>query len=220
MSKRTPALIFDFGNVVAHFDYTKACVHLGRLLGISGEAFLERVRSLGLSPLAQQYESGKLSAEAFSQAVCALVGLELSHDQFASAWSDIFWLNEPIAPLVSFLKERGYTLVLGSNTNDLHAAQFRRQFAETLAHFDHLVLSYEIGHIKPSPAFYLACVEAAGAPPEACVFIDDLVENVEGARAAGLSGLVFRDVPTLLDDLAALGVEVPQVGRWQATSRS
>ncbi len=102
--------------------------------------------------------------------------------------------------------------MLGSNTNGLHAAQFRRQFAETLGHFDALVLSYEIGHIKPLAAFYLACAEAAGAPPAECVFIDDLPENVVGARAAGLVGLVFRDVPTLVADLAAMGVEVPPAG--------
>ena len=78
---------------------------------------------------------------------------------------------------------------------------------ETLVHFDHLVLSYEIGHIKPSASFYLACAEAVGVPPESCIFIDDLVENVEGAREAGLIGLHFRDMSTLLDDLAALGVE-------------
>ena len=219
MSKRTPALIFDFGNVVAHFDYTKACVHLGRLLGISGEAFLERVRSLGLSPLAQQYESGKLSAEAFSQAVCALVGLELAHDQFASAWSDIFWLNEPIAPLVSFLKERGYTLVLGSNTNDLHAAQFRRSSPRpwpTSTTWSSRTRSATSSPLRPStwPAS-----RPPGPPPRRASSSTTWSRTSRAPGAAGLSGLVFRDVPTLLDDLAALGVEVPQVGRWQATSR-
>src|SRR5205823_3917086 len=131
------------------------------------------------------------------------------HDEFAAAWSDIFWLNEPVARLVASLKGRGYTLVLGSNTNDLHATHFRRLFAETLAHFDRVVLSYEVGHIKPSSAFYLACAEAAGAPPEDCVFIDDLPENVEGARAAGLTGVLYRDHDTLLADLRQLGMEVP-----------
>jgi putative hydrolase of the HAD superfamily len=206
--KRTPALIFDFGNVVAHFDYRKACEALGRPLGMSGEAFLERVRGLGFSPLVQRYESGKITAEAFSREVCALVGLEIAHGDFAAVWADIFWPNEPIARVVADLKRRGYTLVLGSNTNDLHAARFRRQFAETLAHFDRLVLSYEVGHIKPHAAFYHACAEAAGALPEDCVFIDDLPENVAGARAAGLEGVVYRDVPSLLDALRELGVEV------------
>jgi FMN phosphatase YigB (HAD superfamily) len=208
VSKRTPALIFDFGNVVAHFDYRKACDTLGGPLGMSGEAFLERARTIGLSPLVEQYESGKIPAEVFSRGVCALVGLEIAHGEFAAAWADIFWLNEPIVPVIAGLKRRGYTLVLGSNTNDLHAAQFRRQFAEVLTHFDRLVLSYEVGHIKPHASFYRACAEAAGAPPSECVFIDDLPENVEGARAAGLRGIVFRDVPGLLDALGGMGVEV------------
>src|SRR4051812_36900845 len=73
--KRTPALIFDFGNVVAHFDYRKACETLGRPHGLSGEAFLERARRLGFSPLIHQYESGAISSKAFSRGVCALVGL-------------------------------------------------------------------------------------------------------------------------------------------------
>ncbi len=107
---RRPALIFDFGNVVAFFDYRKACEHLGRRLGITGEAFLERVRGLGFSSLVQEYERGRLTAEQFSTAVGALVGLDLTHDEFAAAWSDIFWLNEPVARLVERLKGLGYTL--------------------------------------------------------------------------------------------------------------
>ncbi len=205
---RSPALIFDFGNVVAHFDYRRACDHYGRRLGITGEAFLERVRREGFSELVREYESGLITSEAFSRGVCALASLEIPHAEFAAAWSDIFWLNEPVAELVATLKGRGYTLVLGSNTNDLHAGQFRRQFAETLAHFDRLVLSYEIGHIKPSAPFYHACADAAGTNPAECIFIDDLAENVEGARAAGLSAIHFRDVPSLLPELRALGIEV------------
>ncbi|MEO6809843.1 MAG: HAD family phosphatase [Isosphaeraceae bacterium] len=205
---RTPALIFDFGNVVAHFDYRKAAERVGRPLGMSGEALLERVRKAGFIPMLQQFESGRMTAEAFGKEFCALVGLKLTHQEFVEAWSDIFWLNDSVADLIADLKGQGYTLVLGSNTNDLHAAQFRRQFAEPLAHFDRLVLSHEVGHIKPSAAFYLACAEAAGAAPGDCVFIDDLPENVEGARFAGLIGLHYRDTPTLRAELGQLGVEV------------
>jgi putative hydrolase of the HAD superfamily len=207
---RRPALIFDFGNVFAHFDYRKACEALGRRAGISGEALLDRVRQQGFSPLVQRYERGRMGAEEFSKAVCGLAGLAISHDEFAAAWSDIFWLNEPVARLVAGLKGVGYTLVLGSNTNDLHAAQFRRQFAEALAPFDRLVLSYEVGHIKPSAAFYHACADAAGTPPADCVFIDDLPGNVQGARDAGLTGLLYRDTPTLRTELRTIGIEVPE----------
>ncbi len=41
---RRPALIFDFGNVVAHFDHGLAGLgKLGASLGLSGEEVLERL---------------------------------------------------------------------------------------------------------------------------------------------------------------------------------
>jgi glucose-1-phosphatase len=207
---KRPALIFDFGNVVAHFDYRRATEILGRHLGMTGPALLERLRPLGFSLLVRQYETGRVTSEMFSAEFCGLIGLEIPHADFAAAWSDIFWLNEPVVRLIEALKGQGYRLVLGSNTNDLHAQKFRHQFADSLAHFDRLVLSYEIGHAKPSAAFYQACVEATGAPVSECIFIDDLTENIEGARAAGLLGMLYTDEPTLRADLARLGVEVPE----------
>lgn len=208
MTERRPVLIFDFGNVVAFFDYTRACESLGPKVGLTGEAFLRLVRERGLTPLLQAYERGAIPSEQFSKSVCALAGLDVPYDEFAKAWSDIFWLNEPVADLVRALKADGYTLVLGSNTNALHAARFQGQFAETLAHFDRLVLSHEVGHIKPSADFYLACASAAGAKPDECVFIDDMPENVEGANAAGLTGVLFRDALSLVRDLRSLGVRL------------
>jgi glucose-1-phosphatase len=207
---KQPALIFDFGNVVAHFDYHKASETLGQRFQVSGAKFVDRLRTTGLSALVERYETGQVSSEAFSAEFRAAAGLKISHTDFASAWSDIFWLNEPVARLVEALKASGYRLVIGSNTNELHARRFRRQFADTLAHFDRLVLSYEVGHAKPSPAFYQACVQAADAPADACVFIDDLPVNVEGARAAGLVGLHYQDAATLRADLARLGVKIAE----------
>lgn len=207
-----PALIFDFGNVVACFDYTHACNRLGQRIGISGVELLVRAQAGGFSAILKRYESGKMLAEEFSREVCGRMGLpDLPHQEFAREWADIFSLNEPVAELVGRLHRAGYSLVLGSNTNDLHSAQFRRQFAEVLKHFDRLVLSHEVGHLKPAREFYLACAEAAGEAPEHCVFIDDLAENVEGARSAGLQGVVYdaRDHQALISELQRLGVRVP-----------
>lgn len=206
--RRRPALIFDFGNVVAFFDYQKACDALGEPLGLSGAELLATARSRDLTRIVQEYEIGRLTSLEFSKHACALMDLETPYEEFAAAWSDIFELNDPVARLVAYLKGQGFTLVLGSNTNGLHAARFREQFAATLAHFDHLILSHEVGSLKPSASFYHACAAAAGVEPAHCVFIDDLLENVEGAKAAGLSGLHFTGVPQLLHDLQALGVDV------------
>jgi putative hydrolase of the HAD superfamily len=202
-----PALIFDFGNVIAHFDYTRACTRLGSRFGLSGEELLARVRARGLDTALKRYETGRITGHDFSTTIRSLAGLEgVTHDEFAEAWVDIFWLNEPVAALVGSLRRRGYTLVLGSNTNELHASKFRHQFAATLAHFDRLVLSYEVGHLKPSAEFFVACARAAERPESSCVFIDDLAENVAGAEAVGMRGIVYRDPKSLKAELERVGI--------------
>lgn len=62
------------------------------------------------------------------------------------------------------------------------------------------------GPVKPDPAIYrLLCARYAVAP-ERCVFIDDSLRNVEGARGVGMHALHFTNVGRLRGDLAALGV--------------
>lgn len=204
-----PALVFDFGNVVAFFDYAVACEPLGARLGLSGEELLRQARDKGLTELVVEYERGLTTTEEFGRAVRELIGLEeLSHEDFVAAWTAIFRLNPSVAGLIPSLKEAGYTLVLGSNTNDLHARHFRPKFAETLDHFDALVMSHEVGHVKPSAEFYHACAEAAGRPIGECIFIDDLPENVAGAKSAGMTGILYEDTPTLLAELKKRGVRI------------
>ena len=208
MTAKRPALIFDFGNVLSFFDYDRIGVNLGKPLGMTGREFIEHARASGFSPLHMQYERGKISSESFSAALCRLVGIDVPHADFVAAWEDIFTLNAPVAEMVAELKGRGYPLVLGSNTNEIHAAFFQREFAEALAPFDRLVFSHEVGHMKPAREFYLACAEAAGADPAECVFIDDLPENVQGAKDAGLRAILFTGVDALRRDLIRQGVDI------------
>src|SRR5438045_5323674 len=123
-----------------------------------------------------------MPSAALGASAIGLAGLEPPSEQSVPGWQDIFWLNESVARLIEFLRSRGYSLLLGSNTNHLHSAYFRRRFAPTFDRFDHLVLSHEVGHMKPDRGFYDACVRAAGVPAGSCAFIDDIPENVAGAR--------------------------------------
>ena len=60
---------------------------------------------------------------------------------------------------------------------------------------------------KPDPAVFRACCAAAGFVPEETFFTDDRTENVDGARAAGLTGHVFRDGMVLATALREAGFE-------------
>jgi putative hydrolase of the HAD superfamily len=205
---RLPVLIFDFGNVVGFFDYLILCERFGRRLGLTAESFRDLALANGFTPLLLDFESGRIPPEDFATRIGSMTNLSIPYDEFVDDWSDIFRLNEPVSELIAGLRGAGYRLILGSNTNALHAPFYRRKFATTLDHFEHLVLSHEVGHMKPAREFYEACVSKADAPADSCVFIDDVLENVEGARAAGLQAIHYQDDRSLLGELEALGVEI------------
>ena len=206
---KRPALIFDFGNVVGFFDYLRACERFAVHRGMTGGAFREMVLERGFARLLAEFESGRIGPEDFADRLMELSGVRLPYEEFVRSWENIFWPNEPVAALIRSLKEKGYPLFLGSNTNVLHATHYRRQFAGTLALFDGFILSYEVGHMKPAREFFDACVRAAGRPASSCIFIDDIAENVDGARAAGLAAILYVDTPALIADLRIAGVQLP-----------
>jgi putative hydrolase of the HAD superfamily len=59
----------------------------------------------------------------------------------------------------------------------------RRRVAQL---FDEVVVSGDVGLAKPDPRVFRLAAERLGAPPAACVMIDDQAAHVEGARTAGL----------------------------------
>ncbi|TFL17732.1 HAD family phosphatase [Jannaschia formosa] len=57
--------------------------------------------------------------------------------------------------------------------------------------FGTLVVSGREGMVKPDPRIFRLLCDRAGLAPEACVFVDDGLHNVEGARAVGMDGIHF-----------------------------
>jgi HAD superfamily hydrolase (TIGR01509 family) len=60
--------------------------------------------------------------------------------------------------------------------------------------------------MKPDPRVYQEALKQARAEPSACVFIDDMAENVAGAAALGIRGILYQPDTDLASELAALGV--------------
>ncbi len=69
-----------------------------------------------------------------------------------------------------------------------------------------VTVSGEIGLIKPDIEIYQRHTEDFGLEPSATLFIDDVLENVEGAKAAGWNAVQFVGAEQLKCDLASLGV--------------
>ncbi len=182
------AIVLDFGNVVGFFSHRRAAEQLA----VYGDVAAEVLQAfLFGSSVEDDYDCGRMSTPEFMKLVRGTFHLRCSDEQFAMAYGDIFWPNEEVCALVPRLAQR-YRLLLLSNTNELHARVFLKQFQSTLRHFHALVLSYQLGVRKPDPRVYAHCQELAGRAAPACLFIDDLPGHVEAARACGWQGQVYE----------------------------
>ena len=195
-------IVFDFGNVIGFFDHYRTLNRIARYTDMMPTAMYAAIYD---SQLEDEFERGRMSQAEFLNRFRQTCRLCCDDETLAAACADIFKPNPEVCTLLPALQAR-YRLLLGSNTNELHARQFRRQFAEVLRHFDALVFSYEIGVRKPHPEFFEHCQRLAHSTAGECLFIDDLPVNVAGARACGWQGIVYTGPGELRQHLGALGV--------------
>ncbi|MDH4271136.1 MAG: HAD family phosphatase, partial [Candidatus Aminicenantes bacterium] len=182
------AVIFDMGKVLVWFDNKIFLRKLADRAGLEAEK-LRAIVHENLD-LVRAFDRGEIAPAEFHQKVCAALGLEIEAGLFFEYYEDIFTMNIPVLQLVRRLKAAGYRLVLLSNTDVVRYAFIQRRFPETQI-FDAYVLSYEVGLMKPELAIYFEAGRRAGVEPQECVFIDDLADNVEAARGAGMHGLHY-----------------------------
>jgi len=197
------AVISDLGRVVLWFDNG---VFLRKLAERAGRSF-EEVKAIvhGDLALIRSFDRGAVTPAGFHARVTAAVGADMSYEAFYAIYNDIFTPNPAAIEVLIRVKSAGSKVLLLSNTDPERFGFVRRRFPE-IGLFDDLVLSYELGLLKPEPAIYLAAAERAGCPPVECVFIDDMEENVEGAIGAGLAGILYRPETDLAAELERLGL--------------
>ena len=184
------------------FDFERGYQRLAAISSLSTDEIRNRIRATGLVP---RFETGLVEPEVFVAEIAHALGTQLSVTEFSEIWNSIF-LPETLIPeqMLITLKKR-YRLVLLSNTNVLHFAGLEAAYP-LLRHFDANVLSFQVGMMKPDAEIYLIAAEVAQCPPAACLFIDDLPENVEGARQVGMQAVIFTSRPQLEKDFEKLGV--------------
>lgn len=192
-------IIFDLGGVLVHLDWEKVCAPLAALSDRSSGYVRREVIN---GPLVQSAMRGELDPNQFHQSLSERLAIEISYESFLGIWTGLLSENEEIVPLVERLKD-DYPLVLASNTDQIHFT-FSKQKFEVLGHLEQHFLSYEIGILKPDPAFFRHVLKSLEAAPGDCVFIDDVAENVESARSLGITAVQFQGNESLQTTLTAI----------------
>ena len=197
------ALLFDLGRVVLDIDFKRAMACWARHGKCEPADIATRFAS---DEALRHYKSGKIDDATYFAGLRKMLGVDITHEQLLEGWNAIFIGEIPgIAPLLARAAKH-LPLYALSNTNPPHIAHFSKVHADVLGHFREMYLSSTIGLLKPDAAAYDHVVKAIGAPASRIVFFDDLAENIQGARAYGLSAVHVKSSEDVANALTALGL--------------
>ncbi|MCB1557675.1 MAG: HAD family phosphatase [Alphaproteobacteria bacterium] len=121
-------------------------------------------------------------------------------------WLEMF--SGPIHETVDILmdlKKRGLRVLALSNWNDEKFEVALKEFP-FLRLFDGRIVSGEVKLAKPDPEIYKLLLTTFDLNPRETFFVDDVMKNVEAARAQGIEAVQFTTPKALEDALTAYGV--------------
>ena len=194
------AVVFDVGGVLEVTPDTGWMERWADDLGLTPGEFRE-----GIHEPAYQGSRGQITLEEFVSAIQEVFGLD---DGQTSAFMDDLWheylgtLNTDLLAYFSGLRGRVRTGVL---SNSFVGAREREQARYGFEdHCEVVVYSHEEGLMKPDPAFYAVVCERLGVLPEDVVFLDDVQMCVDGARAVGMTAILYQDNASAIAEIEAL----------------
>jgi 2-haloacid dehalogenase len=107
--------------------------------------------------------------------------------------------------LLAELKDTGCELHALTNWSAETFPFARGRFA-FLDWFESILVSADVGLIKPDPAIFRLLLERIGRAAAECIYIDDNARNVASAAALGFDAIAFEDVPRLREELGRRGL--------------
>ena len=196
------AFLFDIGNVLLKFDFSVA---MKKTLALS-EVQDPIEATSQIDRLKLGYEDGQIDRAAFLRGVFDVLRYRGTEAEFVAAWEDIFTPNDPMVALVERLHGR-FPLYLLSNTSDIHRDYIFRRY-DFFGRFTAGTYSYEAKASKPGREIYGIAQRELGIEPATTFFIDDLLPNIETARALGFHAHHYHhdQHAALLSQLAEVGV--------------
>jgi len=199
---RISAVIFDLGRVLVDWDITESIWDLIR--ESVGPADGHGPRRWSFESLYAELATGRMTPGEFYEKLKERVAIQMDYGQFVKSWCEIFFPMQGMEELFAEVEKR-VAVGLLSDTDPIHW-DYLPPIYPFLKRIAKPTLSFEIGHMKPSPEAYLAAASNVGFPPEGCFFTDDKPVNIEGARRVGMESALFTGTDDLRLELSRRGV--------------
>ena len=198
MSSTIKAIIFDYGNVLLVWDPR---LIYNRYFPDDPEGMEHFFKEVNFADWNLQQDKGRPFQEGI-----ALLSREFPHySHLFQAYHDL-WIDSvggAIAGTVDILKrlkQAGYP-VYGLSNWSAETFPYMRERHEFFDLFDDMVISGEVGHVKPEPEIFQILLDKIGRPAEECLFIDDSLTNLGQAQKLGFATILFQSPQQLESSL-------------------
>jgi epoxide hydrolase-like predicted phosphatase len=194
------AVILDIGGVLEHTPPTGHTAAWEAELGLQPGQLDQRMLDVWRGG-----SIGTLTEEEVHAALVERLGLSPADlERFmAGVWEEYLGtLNAELTAWFAGLRPRYRTGIVSNSFVGAREKERERYGFEDIT--DTIVYSHEVGVAKPDPAIYLMACERLDVAPAEAVFLDDREPAVEGARAVGMSAVLFRDNAQAIAEIEAL----------------
>lgn len=157
------------------------------------------VHAVELDNLTRQLDYGYMDKDEYCKQAGLIVGV--SPDEIESILKSEHTLNHPLISYIEKDLTPHYKIAMISN---IGRGWIQNMFDDHLLNdvFEVVVQSGDEGVTKPHPQIFELAAERLGCEPAQCIIVDDLPENIAGADAAGMRGIVYGNLHNLKIDLA------------------
>lgn len=198
------AILFDLGKVLVDFDMSVSVETMMRHCSLTRR---ELEHFLWETEWIRRYECGQVSTREFHRYLRDAAKLDMDFEDFLVTWSAVFAPTLGVSEQLLTALRREYPLVLVSNTNEAHTEYIQSHY-RVFDYFDHKILSFQVGALKPDRRIFERAIEVTGKAPDALFYTDDWEENVLAARELGIHAYRFDSEPGLIGALRQAGVEL------------
>ena len=202
-SKVIDAVVFDFGGVLTLAPPDHHFETLGDLCGLDLEILRREYKRQR-----PDYDRGTINSREYWSRVADSRGkpaepqvISSLFEADAEGWNRI---NQPVLEWVFSLQAAGMRTGILSNMPRDVLGWIKERF-EWIDRFEVRIFSCDLGANKPEPAIFRECLDALSLQGDRVLFIDDIAENVEGAKRAGFRTVLFRSFEDCLEEIYRQG---------------
>ena len=193
------SLILDFGGVISKPQNKNFRNNVYRIMKQKPSNFMEVYGNYRTN-----YDSGRNTEEEYWSNILRHYGYPINNPiiealivEDIKSWTEI---NPEMTQFIPDVRKRVHNLSIISNMPEDILDYIINNF-QWLEYFDEHTWSCEVGVVKPDPGIYEHCLDKIGVPAHECLFVDDSLANVDGAKRCGLNAIHFRSYGQFAEEL-------------------